>query len=439
MNTDSPSERVDRPSRAFVLALAILSAAAWLAAGPTAPGSGTSRPVTSDSHETSAISTLAPAWHWTSDRPVWKLALSPDGGCVGVLTITQNRDGAQSYGLVVLDATNGQERWRATVPPDVTFVEGFAVAPGCDWVAVGPRPSGAAPGVTTAILVLGVDGVRHAIVIDGVAHNLAISHKGDAIAAGLDYPKDDVNVLLLSPEGRRLWGYAHRHTYREPLVAFSEDDGAVIVTRWFGVGVLARDGKPRWGLGEGGRPIEQGAKTLWRGIDASADLQWFAAHDAPMHGPQGGWVGLLRADGTPAWTRGPYWGPEAIIAPDGAFAVIAGAKMRGETSQPERPDGSCLVVDRRGRTTAERKAADIGTLLFVSRDSGWIVTASYAPPSLVLLNRSLQVVTRAPLGEPVWNRAAGLIVGRRVEGDRRMNALDAYRLPPAPAPAGLSR
>jgi len=64
---------------------------------------------------TSAALTLAPAWHWTSDRQVWKLALSPDGGCVGVLPIAERRDGVQSYGLVVIDTSSGQARWRTTV------------------------------------------------------------------------------------------------------------------------------------------------------------------------------------------------------------------------------------------------------------------------------------------------------------------------------------
>jgi len=367
-------------------------------------------------------------WRWARDRQIREVRLAPDASCIAVLTVAPPSANPPDLTIVVIDAADGRPRWESPLPRDTGWARALAAAPGCRWVVMGTAPERAERGVSTRLLTIGPSGVRTLAELNGVVESVSVSPQGDAIAAGLDYAADEVNVQLLAPDGRVRWRRAVS-TYRTPQVSFSRDGGFVIVTRWFGVGVLsARDGRCAWGApGD----ADSAAGDLWRSIDASDDVQWFAAHYAPMHGPQGGSTGLLRADGTAAWRRGPYWEPDAIVAPDGSFAVIAGAEM-SEPSEPEAPDVRWRVIDRAGRLLAERPAG--GRLLFVSANRDLIVAQDENAHALLVFDRALMIVARAPLARPVWSRAAGLVVGYGVDGARGLDTIDAYRLPRNGAP-----
>jgi hypothetical protein len=372
-------------------------------------------------------SPLAPAWQQKLAGQVLHLAISPDGRCVAAVTerrptpIEMKRQPVEPERRVAVIDAAGRPLWETAVPPQVSYVHSFAVAPGCSWVALGEYPPNGWSGgevPPTTVLLLDENGTRQALRIAGVAESIAIGHAGDALALGLTAREGEPNICIITPAGRVVASADDRLTYRAPLLTFSDDDQHVIVTRFFGVGVLDRHGKAVWGVVEPPTWTALSPALRWRGIDASRDLKWFAAHYAPMHFSQGGNVALLGADGNLVWQRANLWEPDAVMAPDGRYVVVQGAPMRGEDHEPDDPDVAYSIVDRQGKTLAERRIPR-ALLWFVAGDGRSIVFSerSAGEPfntDLVVRDSALNVQSRTSLGRSLpgraWHRDSGLIV-----------------------------
>ena len=207
---------------------------------------------------------------------------------------------------------------------------------------------------------------------------------------------------------------------------FSADDRAIVVTGGYGVGVVSRTGQRVWGP----HPLVPGTpgRTDWRRIDASRDLRWFAAHQGPMHGPQGGVFAILSSSGETVWQGPPVWSPEAKMAPDGSFMAAAGRERRaGEEFESEGTPGRLAVIDWSGRTLAARELRSFA-LEGVSADSRYIVCresdARTSRTRIVGRDRALTTAwATAPAEGSALNLESGLIV--TWAGGR----ISAYRVP----------
>jgi hypothetical protein len=136
-----------------------------------------------------------------------------------------------------------------------------------------------------------------------------------------------------------------------PQLSFSADDGFIVVRGWYGVGVMTRAGESVWGPWPIGA---QAKRSDWRRIDASRDLQWFAAKQRPMHGPDGGTFALLSSTGEVAWQGPPVWGADVKMAPDGSYFVAVGRERRPGSDIDDGAPARVAVMDRTGRTLAAK-------------------------------------------------------------------------------------
>jgi hypothetical protein len=403
------------PNRVFLAGL--LAVIGWPLASPPQPDEAA----------------LFPAWEQTLSGSFLQLAVSPDGRCVAAVTerqptpIEAKRQPSEPERRVVVFDAAGQPLWATAVPPQVSHVLAFALAPGCAWAALSEYPpngwkAGEVP--PTTLLLLDENGTRQAVPIAGIVESIAISHASDALALGLTSRKGDPNICIVTPAGQVVASAGDDITYRAPLLTFSDDDRHVIVTGFFGVGVLDRHGTAVWGIVEPpaerrlASEVRRRPAVLWRGIDPSGDLKWFAAHYAPMHGFQGGEVALLAADGHLVWQRTNLWEPDAVIAPDGRYVVVQGAPMRGEDREPDSPDVVYSIVDRQGKTLAERRIPR-ALLWFVTGDGQTIVFSERSATEpfntdLVVRDAALNVKSRVSLGRSLsgkaWHRDSGLVV-----------------------------
>lgn len=343
---------------------------------------------------------LTPDWTLTLPGPVSSAAFSADGSCLAVVSHEPRP------GRIVLIDRSGQRAWDFA-PPQVLAGDALAVAPNCAWVAfdatrdgrlppAGRReaspysggggrdtnPAAAYPGadrrgdlpgqgrggprIDGAVGIRRRDGTSFVVSVEGLPSSIAINHAGDLLAVGTE---GRGNLFIATPDGRVVRAL-ERFTGRAPQVVFSADDKFIVVTGWYGVGVITSAGERVWGPW----PLtgSDAKRTDWRRIDPSRDLQWFAAQQGPMYGPDGGSFALLSSSGEVAW-RGPdVWDPQAKIAPDGSYFVVLGReRARGRDIDDGAP-GRLSIMDRSGRILVS-KDLPRPTLECVSLDGRWIL------------------------------------------------------------------
>jgi hypothetical protein len=330
--------------RTFRVALAVAVAAAVSSPAEfwTAHAQQNPYPSQYQAFGTSPMRDLLPAWTATVPGTVMAAAVASDGSCVAVV-VPQPLPGR-----IALFDRNGQRAWDFAPAQMATFP--VAVAPGCAFV-VFEASRGVDPRANTPKGAVGLrrrDGQTQAIVVDGRPSSIAISRAGDLIAIGTE---GRVNITLASPDGRVLRAF-ERFTATAPQLSFSADDTFIVVNGWYGVGVMTRTGDRVWGPWPAG--AVQAKRTDWRRIDASRDLQWFAAQQGPMHGPDAGSFALLSSTGEVVWQGPPVWGAEARMAPDGSYFVAAGRERRPGTDIDDGAAARVVVMDRTGRVLASK-------------------------------------------------------------------------------------
>jgi hypothetical protein len=284
----------------------------------------------------------------------------------------------------------------------------IAVAPGCAFVAFeASRDADLRAGMPNGTVGLKRrDGPPQAIHVDGRPNSIAISHAADLIAIGTE---GRMNIVLASPDGRVVRAI-QRFTATAPQLSFSVDDKFIVVNGWYGVGVLTRAGETVWGPWPMGAPAK---RTDWRRIDASRDLQWFAAEQGPMHGPDGGSFALLASTGEVAWQGPPVWGADAKIAPDGSFFVAVGGERRQGREIDDGAPARVTVMDRTGRVLAS-KTLPRPVLEAISPDGRFIVAREIDASAQVWLvgrDRALAPAWRVgPADTYAVSAESGLIV-----------------------------
>jgi hypothetical protein len=302
---------------------------------------------------------LTPAWTATVPGTIVSAAVAADGSCVAVVAEQP------LPGRIVLFDKNGLRAWEFAPPQVITSP--IAVAPGCAFVAF-EASRDADLRTSTPQGTVGLkrrDGPLQAVRVDGRPDSIAISHTADLIAIGTE---GRMNIVLASPDGRVVRAL-QRFTATAPQLSFSVDDRLIVVNGWYGVGVITRAGENVWGPWPMGGP---GKRTDWRRIDASRDLQWFAAEQGPMHGPDGGSFALLASTGEVAWQGPPVFGATAKIAPDGSYFVAVGRERRQGVEIDDGAPGRVDVMDRTGRVLAS-KTMPRPVLEAISPDGRFIV------------------------------------------------------------------
>jgi len=282
---------------------------------------------------------LTPGWTTAIVGDVVTAAVAADGSCVALVTRQP------PPGRILLFDRNGARAWDVA-PPQVITVP-VAVAPGCAFVAFdASRDQDLRTGMTKgAVGLQRRGGPPVAIAVEGRPSSIAISHAGDLVAIGTE---GRTNIFLASPDGRMV-RTLQRFTGTAPQLSFSFDDRFIVVRGWYGVGVMTRGGDSVWGPW----PMSAQAKRSdWRRIDASRDLQWFAAEQGPMHGPDAGTFALLSNTGEVAWQGPPVWGAEVKMAPDGSYFVAVGRQRRPGMDVDDGGPARVEVMDRTGRSLA---------------------------------------------------------------------------------------
>ena len=284
---------------------------------------------------------LTPGWTTPMVGDISTAAVAADGSCVALVT----RQPAP--GRILLFDRNGARAWEVAPPQVITSP--VAVAPGCAFVAFdASRDQDIRSGMPKGTV--GVQrrgGPPVAIAVDGRPNSIAISHAADLVAIGTE---GRTNVVLASPDGRVV-RTLQRFSATAPQLTFSADDAFVLIRGWYGVGVITRAGDSVWG------PFPtsaQAKRSDWRRIDASRDLQWFAAEQGPMHGPDAGTFALLSSTGEVAWQGPSVWGADVKMAPDGSYFVAVGRERRVGTDIDDGGPARVEVMDRTGRTLASK-------------------------------------------------------------------------------------
>ncbi len=325
---------------------------------------------------------LTPGWTTTVVGDVVTAAVAADGSCVA-LAIRQ-----PPPGRILLFDRNGARAW--DVAPPHVLTSPIAVAPGCAFVAFDASRDGdlrtGMPKGTVGLQRRG--GPPVALTVDGRPDAIAVSHAGDLIAIGTE---GRTNIFLASPAGRVVRAL-QRFSGTAPQLSFSADDGFIVIRGWYGVGVMTRDGDSVWG------PFPaspQSKRSDWRRIDASRDLQWFAAEQGPMHGPDAGSFALLSSTGEVAWQGPPVWGADVKMAPDASFFVAVGRERRPGTDIDDGAPARVEVIDRTGRTLAS-KTMPRPALEAISPDARFILMREIDGRARVWL------VGRTRALEPAW-------------------------------------
>ncbi len=284
---------------------------------------------------------LTPGWTTPMIGDVVTAAVAADGSCVALVTQQP------PPGRILLIDRNGARAWDVAPPQVITFP--VAVAPNCAFVAFdASRDQDLRTGMPKGTVGLQRrGGPPVAIAVDGRPSSIAISHAGDLVAIGTE---GRTNIFLASPDGRVV-RTLQRFSATAPQLSFSADDGFIVVRGWYGVGVMTRTGDTVWGPW----PMPPQAKRNdWRRIDASRDLQWFAAQQGPMHGPDAGTFAVLSSTGDVVWQGPPVWGADVKMSPDGAWFVAVGRERRAGTDIDDGAPARVEVVDRAGRTLASK-------------------------------------------------------------------------------------
>lgn len=358
---------------------------------------------------TAPMRDLTPAWTATAPGAIVSAAVAADGSCVAVVTQQP------TPGRIVLFDKNGAHVWDVA-PPQVLTIP-VAVAPGCAFVAFdGSRESdlrSSTPKGTVGLQRRGAPPL--AIGVDGRPSSIAISRAADLIAIGTE---GRTNLVLASPDGRVVRSL-QRFTATAPRLSFSADDKFIIVSGWYGVGVITRAGETVWGPWPVGGPSK---RTDWRRIDASLDLRWFAAEQGPMHGPDGGSYALLSNTGEVVWQGPPVWGADAKVAPDGSFFVAVGRERRQGMEIDDGAPARVMVIDQSGRALAS-VTMPRPALEAISPDGRFILMREIDRSGAIWLvgrNRSLAPAWRVGLAdEYVVHAETGLVVawsGEQVMG-----------------------
>jgi hypothetical protein len=222
---------------------------------------------------------------------------------------------------------------------------------------------------------------------------------------GLDPSAANVSSLSISPDGKllvvgfeagRLWLVNRNGTIQNrvgPLTAplieaeFAPDSKRLVMKGWFATGILDLEGQWLW-------------ESRARNLVASRNLSLFATLSAPMHGPQGGEIAILDAQGTAVW-QSVAWNASMAIAPDGSFVAFGTTpeKANQPTTAPfpvapelsETPE--VRVLDKSGKVLAQ--STFNGTLIGVSADSKCILLR-LTSQDLIGVNRQLVGVWRLP-------------------------------------------
>jgi hypothetical protein len=282
---------------------------------------------------------LTPGWTSAIPGDVISAAVAADGSCVALVTQQP------LPGRILLFDRNGARAWDVAPPQVITSP--VAVAPGCAFVAFdASRDQDIRMGMPKGTVGLQRrGGPPVAIAVEGRPNSIAISHASDLVAIGTE---GRTNIFLASPDGRMVRAI-QRFSGTAPQLSFSADDGFIVVRGWYGVGVMTRAGDSVWGPW----PMSAQAKRGdWRRIDASRDLQWFAAEQGPMHGPDAGTFALLSSTGEVAWQGPPVWGADVKMAPDGSYFVAVGRERRLGTDIDDGAPARVAVMDRAGRVLA---------------------------------------------------------------------------------------
>jgi len=343
---------------------------------------------------------LTPAWTTTIAGDIMSAAIAADGSCVAVVSQQP------APGRIVLFDRGGLRAWDFSLPQVITYP--VAVAPGCAFVAF----EASRDADLRTSLPRGTVGLKRregpplAIAVDGRPSSIAISRAGDLIAIGTE---GRTNIFLASPDGRVVRAL-QRFSATAPQVSFSADDGFIVISGWYGVGVITRAGESVWGPW----PMSgQAKRSDWRRIDASRDLQWFAAEQGPMHGPDAGSFALLSSGGEVAWQGPPVWAADARVAPDGSYFVAVGRERRQGAEIDDGAPARVTVMDRTGRVLAS-KTMPRPALEAVSLDGRFILMRELDPSArtwLVARDRSLSPAWRVGSADNyAVNTESGLIV-----------------------------
>jgi hypothetical protein len=343
---------------------------------------------------------LTPAWTTTGIGDVVTAAVAADGSCVALVAAQPPPS------RIVLVDGRGIRAWDVALPQGITSP--VAVAPGCAFVAFDASRGGdlrtAIPKGTVGLKRR--EGAPLAVPVDGRPDSIAISRAGDLIAIGTG---GRTNIVLASPDGRIVRAL-QRFSATAPQVSFSADDRFVVIRGWYGVGVMTRSGDTVWGPFPTG---VQSKRTDWRRIDASRDLQWFAAEQGPMHGPDAGSFALLSSTGEVAWQGPPVWGADARMAPDATYFVAVGRERRPGTDIDDGGPARVEVMDRTGRTLAS-KTMPRPVLEAISPDGRFILMREIDGKARVWLvgrNRALEPAWRVgPADGYVVHVESGLIL-----------------------------
>ncbi len=343
---------------------------------------------------------LTPGWTSAIAGDVVTAAVAADGSCVALATQQP------PPGRILLFDRSGARAWDVALPQVPTFP--VAVAPGCAFVAFdASRDQDIRSGMPKGTVGLQRrGGPPVAIAVDGRPNSIAISHAGDLVAIGTE---GRTNIVLASQDGRVVRAL-QRFSATAPQLSFSADDGFIVVRGWYGVGVITRAGDNVWG------PFPTSAKAKrsdWRRIDASRDLQWFAADQGPTHGPDAGTFALLSSTGEVAWQGPPVWGADVKMAPDGAFFVAVGRERRLGTDIDDGGPARVEVMDRTGRTLAS-KTMPRPVLEAISPDGRFIMMREIDGRARVWLvgrDRALEPAWRVgPADGYVVHAESGLVV-----------------------------
>lgn len=351
----------------------------------------------------------APQKLWESTFPdrVLSVSIASSGSCIATLTDktaeVRNEDGRSGWSQpVVGDAL------------DIAFGR-VAVSPQCDWTAVFLSRNTRPP----TLQIFGRDRSRMSISLDAMV--------------GLDANSANVSSLSISPDGKlaavgfesgRIWIVTRSGTIQTrlgPLPApqidaeFTPDGKRLVMKGWYTTGLMDFDGQ--WSFQSGARNLA-----------ASRNLSLFATLTSPMHGPQGGDIAILDAQGKILWKE-MSWNASMAIAPDGSFVAFAttpekAPQVAGSAVSwtPALADTSEIRLrDKSGKILATRTFN--GWVVGVSSDSRCILVEEKGKQDLVGLNRQLVEVWRLPNAQSP-HLEGGLIL--ELDG----NKIRASRMPP---------
>jgi hypothetical protein len=380
--------------------LSLLGALVCAASAPRILAQQNPYPAQYQATGTQTMRELTPGWTTPMVGDVATAAVAVDGSCVALVTQKP------APGRILLLDRNGTRVWDMAPPQVITFP--VAVAPGCAFVAFDASRDQdirfGMPKGTVGLQTRG--GAPVAIAVDGRPNSIAISHAGDLIAIGTE---GRTNIVLASPDGRVVRAL-QRFSATSPQLVFSLDDAFIVVRGWYGVGVITRAGDSVWGPYPMGGQMK---RSDWRRIEASRDLQWFAAEQGPIHGPDAGSFALLSNAGEVVWQGPPVWGADVKMAPDGTwFVAVGGERLSGKNIDDGGP-ARVAVMDRTGRTLAS-KTMTRPVLEAISADGRFVLMREIDGRARVWLvgrDRALEPAWRVgPADGYVVHADSGLIV-----------------------------